>query len=97
MLPLTSVSFCVSRIMTSNETGSPSGVLGDSLDICGTIVSSMNWSPRSSLIKELFLVIIEALIVCSNGYEKMVLHATPSPRDRYTVTGCPFTTKVFLR
>ena len=45
--------------------------------------------------KEFLSVIIEALIVCRNCHENMVLHATPAPRARATVTGFPFTTKVF--
>ena len=45
MLSLSSVLFCVSEITTGNETGSPSDVLGDSLDLCGTIIARSNWSP----------------------------------------------------
>ena len=76
-----------------NETGSPSDVLGASLAICGTIISSLNCYNRIPLTKALFLVMIEALIFFRNGHENMVFHATPSPRARETVTGFSFTTK----
>ena len=49
-------------IVTGNETGSPSGVLVASFDLCGTIIYSLNCSPRSPLTKAFFLVIIEAII-----------------------------------
>ena len=88
--------FCVSTITTSNKTGSPSGILGDFLDICGTIISRLNFSPRSPLTKALLLVIIKALIIFRDGHENMVLHATPSSWAKETFTGCPFTTKEFL-
>ena len=51
MLPLTSVLFCVYRIVTGNETGIASDALGDSLYICGTIISILNWYPISPLNK----------------------------------------------
>ena len=96
MLSLTSMLFCVSGITTGNETVSFSDVLGAYLDICGTIISSLNCYPRSLLNKVLVLVIIEVLIICSNGYEKLVLHATPYHIERETVNGFPFTTKGVL-
>ena len=83
--------------MTGSETGSPYDVLGASLDIFVTIISILNCSSIIPLTKDLLLlVIIEALIVCSNGHENIVLHATPSPRVRETVNGFPFTTKGLL-
>ena len=96
MIPLSSVLFLASGIATGNETVSPSDVLGASLDLCGTIISSFNFSHSSPLTKALLSAIIEALIFFRNGHEKIVLHATPSPRDRETFTGCPFNTKVFF-
>ena len=96
ILPLTYVLFFVSDIATSNETGNLSDVLGNFLDICVTIISILKFSIMSPLTGALFLVSIEALIAFSNSHENMVLHSTPSPRVRKTVTGCPFTTKVFL-
>ena len=41
----------------------------------------------------LLLVIIAALIVCSNGHENVVLHVAPFPRARETVTSFAFTLK----
>ena len=41
----------------------------------------------------LLSLIFEALIVCSNGSENMVFHATPYTMLSYTVTGCVFTIK----
>ena len=87
---------CFPWISTYNKTGSPSDVLGASLAICGTTISSLNCFTRIPLIKALLLVMIEALIVCRNGHENMVLHATPYPRARETVYGFPFITKRFL-
>ena len=86
----------VSWVVTGNETGSPSGVLIASLDLRGTIISNLNCSHRSQLTKELFLVIIESLIVFNNGHENMVLYATPSPRARENVTRFTFTTNGVL-
>ena len=63
MLPLTSLLFCVSGIATNNETGIPSGVLGASLILCGSIISSLNCSPSIRPNDALFLVIIDTLIV----------------------------------
>ena len=82
LLPISSIFFCFPWIETGNETGSPSDVLGYSLDLCRTIISILNFSPRSPLSKAFFLVTIEALFVCRNGHENMVLHATSSPRAR---------------
>ena len=82
-------------IATGNESGSPSGVLGDPLALCGTIISSLNWSPMIPQTKSLLSVIIEDLIVCRNVHGKMMLHATPSPRARETITSFPFTAKRF--
>ena len=62
MLPMASVLFCISGIMTGNEHGSNFDVLVASLSFCVTIIPSLNWSPRSPLAKVLFLVIIEYLI-----------------------------------
>ena len=88
--------FCVSEIATRNDTSSTSDVLGDSLDICGTIISSLKCSPRIPLTKLLFSAIIEALFFLRNIHKNMVLRATPYPILKETVTGCPFTTKGFL-
>ena len=99
MLFLRTLSFvlsCAYWIANGNLTVSNSDVLGASLAICGTIIYILNCSPSSALTKKFFSVIIEALIVCRNGHENMVLHATPSPRARDNVTGFLFTTKVFL-
>ena len=85
---------CFPWIENGNETESPYGILGASLDLCRTIISSLNFSPRSLLIKAFLLLLIEALIVFRNGHENMVLHATHSPREMETVTGFWFTTKV---
>ena len=54
LMPLSYMLFCVSWIMTGNETGSPIDFLGAYLDICGTITSSLNYSPRSPLNKSYF-------------------------------------------
>ena len=54
---------CFHWIKNGNETGSLSDVFGASLALFGTIISSLNFSPRSTLTKELLLVMIEALIV----------------------------------
>ena len=80
MIPMTSVLFFISGIANGNANGSPYDVLGASLDLCGTTISILNCYPRNKMTKELFLVIIEALIVCRNGHKKMVFNATPSPR-----------------
>ena len=87
---------CFPWIKTGNETGITSDVLGAYLAICTAIVSSLNYYTRSLLNNSLFLVIIETLIVCRDGHEYMVLHATPSARVRETVTGFMFTTKEFF-
>ena len=96
LIPLYLVLFCVSWIATDNETGSPSDVLGASLALCGTIIYILNFYPRSLLTKALFFFIIEALIVCRNGNEKLVFHATPALKVMETVTSCPFNVKGFL-
>ena len=70
MLSLSSILFCVCGIVTGNETGFPSISLIASLDLCGTIISRLNFPPRSPLTKSLSLVIIYALIVCRNVREK---------------------------
>ena len=88
--------YCFTWTETGNETGSTSDVLGAYLDICGTIISNLNLSPRSTLTKVLFLVMIEALIVCSNDHENMVLHSTTSPRAKETINSFTFTTQGFL-
>ena len=59
---------CFSLIENDKKTGSLSDVLGSSLDLCWTIISSLNCYPRRPLTKALFLVMIEALIVCMNGH-----------------------------
>ena len=87
---------CFPWIEDGNENISPSNVLVASLDICGTIISGLNCSPGIPLTRALFSVTIETLIVCMNGHENVVLHATPSPRERETVTGFKFTAKVFF-
>ena len=91
--PLSSMLSCFTWTKTGNETGSPYNVLGDFLDLCETIIPTLNCYPRSPLTKTLFLVMIEALIVFRNGHKNMVLHAIPYTRARGAVTGCPFTTK----
>ena len=96
MLPLNSMLFCVYGIVTGNGTGSTYDVLVSSLDLCITSISRLNCSPRSPLNKALFSVITEALIVYRNWHENMVLHATPSPRLRETVTSCKFNMKGVL-
>ena len=60
MLPLYSVLFCASEIVTGNKTGIPSDVLVDSLALCGTIICRLNLSSRSPLTKVLLLVVIES-------------------------------------
>ena len=72
--------FCVSGIATGIETISTSDALGAYLDLCGTIISSLDCFPKCPLIKALLLVIIKDLIVCRNVHEKMMLHAYPYPR-----------------
>ena len=79
------VLFCVSEIATGNETSSPSDVLGDSLDLFGTTISSLDWSPRRPLNKELFSVTIEDLIYCRNGHENMVLHVSHAGTERAVI------------
>ena len=97
LMPLSSVLFCVSVIVTVSETVSPSDALGGSLDIFGTIISILNFSHKIPLTKVLLLVIIEALIFAGTAIKKMVLRSSPSPRARDNVTGFPFTTEVFCR
>ena len=46
MIPIASILFAVSGIETGNDTGSLSDVLGDSLTLCGNIMSCLNCSPR---------------------------------------------------
>ena len=92
-LRLSSVLFCVSGITTVNENVIPSDVLVSSLSPCGTIIYILNWSPSIPLTKLLFSFIIKALIVCSGKYENMVLHSTPYPSARETVTSFTFTIK----
>ena len=87
---------CSNWIETGNETGSPYAFFGGSLDICVIIIYSLNFSPRIPLTKELFSVMIEALIFCRNGHRNMVLHTTSSPWARETVASFLFTTKGFL-
>ena len=58
MLPLSSVLFCISGIVTGNETVSTSDVLFASLAIFGTIISIYKCSPMIPMAKSLFLVII---------------------------------------
>ena len=50
-------------IDTGNETRSSSDVLGASLALCVTIISSLNCYPRSPLTREFFSVIVESLII----------------------------------
>ena len=83
-------------IATGNETGIHSDILGDSLDICGTIISSLTWSPRSPRTKELLSVIIQYLIVYRNWHDKIVLHDTPLPIARDNMNGFVFTMKGVL-
>ena len=93
--PSCSLVFFVLRMEMKLEVP-PSDVLGNSLTLCETIISILNCYPGSPLTKTLLLEMIEALIVCRNGHENMVLHDTPSPKARETVTGFPLTTKGFL-
>ena len=51
MLPLTSVLFLVYGITIDNETVSSSDVFIASLDLCETIISSLNCSPKIPLNK----------------------------------------------
>ena len=81
-LPLSSVLFYVSGIVTINETVIPYDFLVASLYFCGNIISSLNFSPRCPLTETLFSVIIEAFIVCKNGHENMVLHSVSSTMDK---------------
>ena len=71
-------------------------VLSDFLDIFGSIISILNWFSSIPLTNMLFSVNIESLTDSSNGHKNMMLHATPYPREKYTVTGCVFNTKVVL-
>ena len=96
LLLLSFMFYCFPCIGTVNETGSPSNVLVASLALCGIIISSLKYSPRSLITQAFFSVIIEALIVCGNGHENMVLPATPYPRARETFTGFLSTTKGVL-
>ena len=96
LLPLSLMLSCFPCIDNFNETGSPSDFLVASLDLCGTIISSLNCFTRNPLTKAFFSVMFETLIVCRYGHKNMVLHATPSPRSRGTVTGFLFNTKGFL-
>ena len=68
MLRLSYVLFLVSGIVTGDETSSSSDTFGTSLALSGTSISILNWYTRITLSKELLLVIIEDLIVCSNGH-----------------------------
>ena len=96
LITLSFMWLCFSWIATDNETGSPSDVLGASLDLFGTIISSLNFSPSSPITKTLLSFIIEDSIICRNGHENIVLHASLCPRSRETVTGFLFTTKGVL-
>ena len=87
---------CFYWIVIDNETVITSDVLDASLDLCGNINYISDFSPMSPLTKAFFSIIIGALILCRNGHKNMVLHVTPSLRERETVTGFAFTTKVFL-
>ena len=84
-------------IAPGNETGINSDVLGASLFLCGTIISSLNCYPRSPLTKTLFSFIIGFIFVCRDGHEKMMLYVAPSPRVRETFTACAFDTNGFLQ
>ena len=53
VLPMFSVLFCVSWIVTGNKTGISSDILGAYLDLCGTIISRLNSCTRSPLNKAL--------------------------------------------
>ena len=97
MLPLSYVLFCVSGIVTGNQNRSPYDVLGSSLDVCGTNISRLNFSPMSPLIKSFLFAIHEALIFFRKVHENMVLYATPSHGDMYTIAGCSFSIEVFFR
>ena len=63
---LFSVSDISSVIETDNETGIISDILGAYLDIYGSIIYRLIFSPRIPLLKVLLLVIIEDLIDCRN-------------------------------
>ena len=67
LLPLSFMFYFFSWVNTGNKNGSPSNVLSTSLDIFGTIISSLKCSPRSPLTKSLFSFMMESLIVCKNG------------------------------
>ena len=96
LMPLSFMFSVFHCIDTGTETGSPSDVLGASLDLCGTIISSINCSPRNPLTKTFFLVVIEALIVWINGHESIVLNATSYLILRDNVTIFMFTTEGVL-
>ena len=96
LLPLSLMLSCFSWIATGNESGSPSDFLGTSLTLCVTIISSLKWYPRSLLTKAFLSVIFEALIVCMNGHENILLHAIPSSRVMETFIYFSFNTKGFL-
>ena len=51
IMPLSSILFCVSRIVGGKENSSPYDVLDASLKIFGTIISILNWSSRIPLTK----------------------------------------------
>ena len=74
---VSSILFCVSVIVTSSETGSPSDDLGYPLSLFGTIISILNCYPKSPLNKSLLLVIIEVLIFCNKGHEKCGVSCHP--------------------
>ena len=87
---------CFPYIYTNNETVAPSDVLGDSLSLWGTTISSLNCFPNSPLTKALLSFMIEALIFCRNSHENMVLHAPPSSRAMENFTIFLFNTNGFF-
>ena len=93
MLPLSSMIFGITGIDNSIT----SDILDPPLALCGTTISILNRSTKIKMTKVLFLVTIQALIVCRNSHENLELHDTNSTRSRDTVTGCDFTKKGFLR
>ena len=80
-------------IRTVNETGIPYNFLHASLDIFGAIILILNCYTRIPIAKVLLLVVLEDLIIFRNGHKNMLLHATPSLSENYTVISCEFIMK----
>ena len=97
MMTTTSVLFCVSGIVTGNETSSTFDFFGASLFFL--LHHHLQLEALSQYSTDYGIVIGNywSLIVFSGtAFENMVLHATHYCRARETVTGFPFTTKWVL-